>query len=118
MLSAKLLQCLAQDKLDEAAADKILSARIASQELTELYDVFKSEVWPQIDDSLHHGEVQSKAVAIQLLQKILNKLMAEGRDERIVEDTFAVTMLEKLIAKSKDLSCLPASVETILSCFV
>lgn len=72
-ISGKILQSIASNKIDEVTIDQICK----SYPSLEIYEAFKAEVWPGIKGSIETGQIESKVTAMQVLSKMLTRLILE-----------------------------------------
>ena len=72
-ISGKILQSIASNKIDEVTIDQICK----SNPTLEIYEAFKAEVWPGIKGSIETGQIESKVTAMQVLSKMLTRLILE-----------------------------------------
>ena len=81
-ISGKILQSIASNSIDEDTIDQICKSNTTIQ----IYDAFKAEIWPAINGTIESGQLESKVTAMQVLSKMLTRLILEipqyeGNDE-------------------------------------
>ena len=118
-VSGKIIQSIAANKLDEETINQICKESSTQQ----IYEAFKTDVWPTIKETLDAGQIESKVVAMQVLEKLLTRLLLDVPQSEASEGfgfdvELARLIADKMIAKVSDLYCCTLSVSILLDCFV